>query len=50
LPADADEFLQVVKLPVREAYELAAKGELQDAKSLAALLLARGSLLKYLAD
>jgi ADP-ribose pyrophosphatase len=50
LPADADEFLQVQKIPIRQAMEMAQKGELQDAKSLAALLLARDTLDKYLAD
>jgi ADP-ribose pyrophosphatase len=50
LPADADEFLKVERLTVREAMVLAEKGQLQDAKSLAALLLARNSLHKYLMD
>jgi ADP-ribose pyrophosphatase len=50
LPADADEFLKVERLPVREAMTLAEKGMLPDAKSLAALLLARSSLHKYLMD
>jgi len=44
LEADSDEFLQVVKIPVVEAVEMAERGEVPDAKSLAALLLAR----KYL--
>ncbi len=50
LPPDSDEFLRVEKLPVRRAMEMAEKGEIHDAKSLAALLLARNSLLKYLMD
>ncbi len=50
LPADADEFLRVQKIPVRQAMEMGEKGEVQDAKSLAALLLARSSLMKYLMD
>jgi 8-oxo-dGTP pyrophosphatase MutT (NUDIX family) len=50
LPADADEFLRVERMSVREAMTLAEKGELKDAKSLAALLLARNSLHKYLMD
>ena len=41
LQADADEFLQVEKIPVKEALEMAERGEMPDAKSLAALLLAR---------
>ena len=41
LEADADEFLSVEKIPVQQAIELAERGEMPDAKSLAALLLAR---------
>jgi len=41
LEADADEFLSVVKIPVKQALEMAEKGEVPDAKSLAALLLAQ---------
>ena len=48
LEADADEFLQVEKMPVREALTLAERGEMPDAKSLAALFLARPYLEKYL--
>ena len=48
LPADADEFLQVQRIPAREAMEMALRGEILDAKSLAALLLARPGLSKYL--
>jgi ADP-ribose pyrophosphatase len=44
LEADDDEFLQVEKIPVREAIEKAERGEVPDAKSLAALLLARPRL------
>lgn len=40
LPADADEFLQCEPFPARQAYDLAAAGQIQDGKSLAALLLA----------
>ncbi len=50
LPPDSDEFLQIVKLPVRRAMEMAEKGEIPDAKSLAALLLARNRVMKYLMD
>ncbi len=50
LPPDADEFLRVEKFPIRRAMEMAEKGQIQDAKSLAALLLARSSLMKYLMD
>ncbi len=47
LEADADEFLQVEKMPVREALAMAERGEMPDAKSLAALFLARPYLEKY---
>jgi len=41
LEADEDEFLEVEKIPVGEAIQKANRGEIPDAKSLAALLLAR---------
>ena len=41
LDADDDEFLEVEKIPVGEAIQRANRGEIPDAKSLAALLLAR---------
>ena len=44
LEADADEFLSLEKIPLAEALQKAERGEIPDAKSLAALLLAR----KYL--
>jgi len=46
LDPDADEYLSVEKLPVAEALRLAESGQLQDAKSLAALLLAKKYLIK----
>ena len=48
LEPDDDEFLSVEKIPVREAIQSAERGDLPDAKSLAALLLARPHLEKYL--
>ena len=48
LPSDQDEFLQVERLPVHEVLEMADRGLLPDAKSLAALFLARGLLRNYL--
>jgi ADP-ribose pyrophosphatase len=48
LEADDDEFLSVEKVPVREAILSAERGEIPDAKSLAALLMARPHLEKYL--
>lgn len=41
LEADDDEFLSVEKIPMKEAFGMAERGEMPDAKSLAALLLAR---------
>ena len=41
LDPDEDEFLQVEKIPVGKAIEMAEQGELPDAKTLAALFLAR---------
>jgi len=48
LQADDDEFLQVERIPLKKAFEMAEHGEVPDAKSLAALLLARSHLEKYL--
>jgi ADP-ribose diphosphatase len=41
LDADDDEFLQVEKIPLKKAIEMAERGDIPDAKSLAALLLAK---------
>src|SRR5512146_1759406 len=48
LQADEDEFLQVEKIPAKKALEMAQQGGVPDAKSLAALLLARPYLEKHL--
>lgn len=48
LQADDDEFLDVEKIPLQKAFEMAERGDVPDAKSLAALLLARPHLEKYL--
>jgi len=40
LEADDDEFLQVEKIPMKEAIEMMMNGKMPDAKSLAALFLA----------
>lgn len=45
LEADDDEFLSVEKIPLRQALEMAERGEMPDAKTLAALLLARPYLI-----
>lgn len=47
LEADYDEFLSVEKIPIRETFQRVEQGEIPDAKSLAALLLAIGSLELY---
>jgi ADP-ribose pyrophosphatase len=44
LEADADEFLSVEKFPFAEAIQMVERGEMPDAKSLAALLLAKSHL------
>lgn len=44
LRADADEFLAVERIPLPRAFAMAEQGQIQDAKSLAALLLARPHL------
>lgn len=41
LEADDDEFLEVEKISIQKAFEMAEQGEMPDAKSLAALLLAK---------
>jgi ADP-ribose pyrophosphatase len=48
LQADEDEFLQIEKIPLRQAMDMAEQGGIQDAKSLAAMLLATSHLEKYL--
>jgi ADP-ribose pyrophosphatase len=47
LPGDQDEFITLQPVPLDQAYGLALNGELQDGKSLAALLLARPHILNY---
>lgn len=49
LEPDTDEFLQVEKIPLAEAFRLAETGQIPDAKTLAALLMARAHLQSYLA-
>ena len=46
LPGDVDEFLSVEKIPVAEVYTMASEGIIQDAKTLASLLLAQAHLLQ----
>jgi ADP-ribose pyrophosphatase len=47
LDADEDEFLSVEAVPIAEAIRMAERGEIPDAKSLAALFLARSVLEKW---
>jgi len=44
LPGDEDEFIDVVRIPVFQAYAQAEAGEIHDSKTLAALLLAKPHL------
>lgn len=44
LAMDEDEFIDIQIIPVGESYQLAREGKIKDAKSLAALLLARSFL------
>lgn len=44
LPGDVDEFIEVVPIPAAQAYVRAQAGEIQDSKTLAALLLAKPHL------
>jgi ADP-ribose pyrophosphatase len=48
LDPDTDEFLSIEKIPVKKAIEMAERGEVPDAKSLAALFLVKPHLEKYL--
>lgn len=41
LQPDADEFIEIVKVPADEAYAMAERGEITDGKTLASLLLAK---------
>lgn len=47
LEADDDEFLSVKKIPINKAIQMAERGEMPDAKTLAALLLAKPHLEIY---
>ena len=48
LDSDVDEFLEVEKIPLAEALSLAETGQMPDAKTLAALLLARPHLSQHI--
>jgi len=44
LPGDQDEILSLVPLKIDQAYQQISDGEIKDAKSIAALMLARSWL------
>lgn len=48
LPEDDNEYLIVEKIPVSQAYALARAGDIDDGKTLAALLLAEPYMQRYL--
>ena len=48
LEADADEFLQLERIPIQKALELAQQGKMPDAKSLAALFMGQNALRQYM--
>jgi ADP-ribose pyrophosphatase len=45
LPGDIDEVLNLEKYPISEVYEMVSQGDIQDAKSLAALFLVQPILM-----
>mgnify|MGYP001018668489 CR=1 FL=1 len=45
LPVDEDEFLEQVPIPIEQAYAMASRGEIEDGKTLAVLLMARPKIL-----
>jgi ADP-ribose pyrophosphatase len=45
LPQDEDEFIEIEQVPAAQAYEMAYAGKIRDAKTLAALFLARPRLI-----
>ncbi|HVN55619.1 MAG TPA: NUDIX hydrolase [Anaerolineaceae bacterium] len=46
LAGDEDEFIRVEAIPVREAFQMVEKGQIEDGKTLACLLMARRRLLE----
>ncbi len=48
LTPDADEFLQLEKIPLADVFSMAEAGQMPDAKTLSALLMARPHLSQYL--
>ncbi|MCS6906317.1 MAG: NUDIX hydrolase [Anaerolineales bacterium] len=46
LPQDEDEMLQIVKVPINQVFQWVPEKKIRDAKTLAALLLAKPTLIK----
>ena len=44
LPQDEDEFLKVIQIPIEEAYRMAEAGEMNDVKTIAALMFAKNDI------
>jgi len=44
LPQDADEFIEVERIPAQRAFEMIEEGQIRDAKTITGLLLARPHL------
>jgi hypothetical protein len=44
---DDDEFLNLIKIPLKEAYEKARNGEIQDGKSITSLFLAMATVVGF---
>lgn len=49
LPGDEDEFITIERIPLDQVFTMVASGQVQDGKTLAALILARPYLPKLLA-
>ncbi|HWS24446.1 MAG TPA: NUDIX hydrolase [Anaerolineales bacterium] len=50
LPPDDDEYLELIKIPIKIVYQMVNEGKITDSKSLAALLLAKAHFEKQLTD
>ncbi len=50
LPQDDDEFLSCISIPVGEAYRSVENGEMEDSKTIAALMMAQKHIRKSSAD
>lgn len=50
LPADDDELLERVAIPIQQVFEMAEAGQIEDGKTIASLLLARQALAQLGSD